>query len=322
MQRQLLYFLLTTTILTTIILATPGCSSIAGRFLARSIEQIGDPIAPVSPKLHRPIRPDTELAITWVGHATVLIQISDKVFITDPMFTNTVGMVMRRRSERGLDPSSITKLDYTLISHIHLDHYSYGSIDMLPQDGMLLVPFGALPYTPDFDHREIREMKPWDVVEEEGVRITAVPVQHFSGRYGFDIPWARDRGYTGYVIEYRGKTVFFGGDTGYHPELFKEIGRRFDVDVALLPIAPIEPRDFMAHNHIDPAEALIILEDLDAKVMMPMHHRTFVQGFDPTLTFAVEQLQRIAKEKNVADRVLVLDIGEQRVLLNGTDVRH
>jgi len=306
-------------LLSALLFLLAGCSSVVGRFLARSVERIGAPITSVPEKIQDPIRPGAELAITWVGHATVLIQIYDKVFITDPMFTRTVGMVMRRNIESGLDPSSIAKLDYTLISHTHLDHFSYGSIDMLPQDGVLLVPFGALPYTPDFDHRAIREMRPWDVFEEAGVRITAVPVQHFSGRYGFDIPWARDRGYTGYVIEYRGKTVFCGGDTGYHPELFKEIGKKFNVDVALLPIAPIEPRDFMSHNHIDPGEALRILEDLNAKVMMPMHHRTFEQGFDPALTFAVEQLQRIAHEKDLTDRVLVLGIGEQRLFLTGTD---
>jgi L-ascorbate metabolism protein UlaG (beta-lactamase superfamily) len=282
--------------------------------MARAVTQVGSPIAPAPERRSSPILDDPGLAVLWVGHATVLIQMHDKVFITDPMFTRTVGMVMRRKVEPGLDPAVLKGIDFTLISHIHFDHFSYGSLDQLPQNGVLLLPLGSLPYTPAFSYRGIRELSLWEVFEEDGVRITAVPVQHFSGRYGFDIPWMRDRGYTGYVIEYRGTTVFFGGDTGYHPELFREIGRRFAVDVAILPIGPIEPRDFMQRYHIDPAEALQILEDVGARLLVPMHHRTFVQGFDPALTYAVDQLQELAAARGLSDRLVVLDIGEQRVL--------
>jgi len=295
--------------------AASGCNSTVNRFLVKSVERIGAPVNPVEQKLIEPIHPTADLAVSWVGHATVLIQIRDKVFLTDPLFTRTVGMVMKRYIEPGLDPSALAKIDYTLISHTHFDHYSYGSLDMLPQNGSLLIPLGALRYTPDFSFREIREMKPWDVVEEDGVRITAVPVQHFSGRYGFDILWMRDQGYTGYVVEYAGKTVFFGGDTGYHPKLFKEIGRRFPhIDLAILPIGPIEPRDFMQRNHIDPQEALQVFYDTGARFMMPMHYRTLLQGFDPSPTFAIEQLRSLALNQGAAERIVDLDIGERRIL--------
>jgi L-ascorbate metabolism protein UlaG (beta-lactamase superfamily) len=243
----------------------------------------------------------------------MLIQIHDKVFITDPLFTKTVGMVMKRAVEPGIDPSSLKSVDYVLISHTHFDHFSYGSLDMLPKNGSLLVPLGALAYTPNLGFNELREMKPWDVIERDDVRITAVPVQHFSGRYGFDILWLRNRGYTGYVIEYRGATVFFAGDTGYDPELFTEIGRRFDIDIAILPIGPIEPRDFMERNHVDPLQALRIFEDVRARVMIPMHHRTLDQGFDPSPTYAIEQLRLLSDRQGIAPRIILLEVGEQRI---------
>ena len=115
------------------------------------------------------------------------------------------------------------------------------------------------------------------------------------------------------MIEYKGKTVFFAGDTGYDPEKFKEIGIKFAIDVALIPIAPIEPHDFMKHVHADPEEALQIFNDVHAKIMIPIHHRTFVQGLDSSLTFAQDQLKKLVAEKQIEDRVLILKVGEQRI---------
>lgn len=295
-----------------------GCNSVPARFVGKAVERIGDPVLPAPHKEQGPVVARTGLSVLWAGHATVLIQIEDKIFLTDPLFTTTAGMLSKRYVEAGLDPASLGRVDYTLISHLHFDHFSFGSLDMLPHGGTLLVPLGVLAYTPDLGFREIREMDPWESLEEAGVRITAVPVQHFSGRYGIDIPWMRNRGYTGYVIEYRGKTVFVAGDTGYHPALFKTIGARFTIDLALLPIAPIEPRDFMRFGHVEPAEALQIFADVNAKFMVPMHHRTLLQGFDPTEAYAVEQLEALAGHQGIHERVVVLEIGERREILKSS----
>jgi len=291
-----------------------GCSSPIPRFFVRMFSQIGDPIESVPNKIVNPILPDVGLSVLWVGHATMLIQIHDKVFLTDPMFTNTTGMLAKRIVEPGIDAKSLKRLDYTLISHIHLDHFSFGSLDLLPKNGKLILPSGGLDYSPEFGFSETRELKTWETLEEDGVKITAVPVRHFAGRYAFDTFWMRDRGFTGYVIEYKGKTVFIGGDTGYDPEFFKETGKRFHIDLAILPIAPVEPRDFMGRVHVDPKEAVQIFEDLGARIMIPMHHRTFNQGFDPTPDHAQRLLEGISEHKGLRDRILVLRIGEQWVL--------
>ncbi len=298
-----------------------GCSPMVGRFMAKSVNQFSRPVEPIREKITHPVLSNVELSVLWVGHATMLIQIGDKVFLTDPLFTKTVGMVMKRSVEPGIDPLSLKTLDFVLVSHTHFDHFSYGSLDMLPRDASLILPLGALAYTPDFSFRHLQELKPWESLEEDGVRITAVPVQHFSGRYGFDILWMKKKGYTGYVVEYQGITVFFGGDTGYHPELFKEIGRKFNIDLALLPIGPIEPRDFMERNHVDPLQALLIFEDVGARIMIPMHHRTLDQGFDPSPTYAIEQLQSLADARGLAERIISLEIGEQRILSGATSSR-
>jgi len=299
-----------------LILFLNGCSSYVTRIVARSITGIGDPIELPPSTISKPVLENADLAVSWVGHATVLIQIKDKIFITDPLFTETVGMIMKRLVQPALDPTLLRKVDFTLVSHIHFDHFSFGSLDMLPKNGTLVLPLGALPYTPEFGFKEIKEMKPWDVTEEDGVRITAVPVQHFSGRYGFDSPWMRDHGYTGYVIEYAGYTVFFGGDTGYHPELFKEIGRRFKVDVAILPIAPSSLSGLGSGVHVGPVGALQIFKDVGARYLVPMHHQTLNYGSDAPSTTAVEALRKSSQEMGLASSVVDLQIGEQRVLFD------
>jgi N-acyl-phosphatidylethanolamine-hydrolysing phospholipase D len=294
--------------------AFDGCNPIISRFISSMFDQLGNPVQAVPVKNEHPILPDVTLAVTWIGHASMLIQIHDKVFLTDPVFTRTVGMFAKRVVDPGLDPASISRVDYTLITHLHFDHFSYGSLGMLPKQGVLLLPPGGAAYAPEFGFAETREMTHWGVLEENGVRITAVPAKHFSGRYGFDQMWMEPEGYTGYVIQYRGLTVFVAGDTGYDPELFKKLGKKFQIDLALLPISPIEPRSFMSRVHLDPGEAVRAFEDLGARMMIPMHHRTFVQGFDSSPTYPQELLKKIVKEKGLEDRVLILDIGEQKIL--------
>ncbi|MGA3287059.1 MAG: MBL fold metallo-hydrolase [Bacteroidota bacterium] len=296
-------------------LITTGCNPFLIRFIAKSFEQV--PVSPdtVAAKIEHPVFPQVGLSVLWIGHATCLIQIGDKVLLTDPIFTNTAGMISKRRIEPGILPSSIDRLDYILISHIHFDHLSYGSLSLLPKTATMLLPPGGGEYTPEFGFSEYREMNAWTTFEADGVRITAVPVKHFNGRYGFDNAWLDHHTYTGYVIEYRGQTVFFAGDTGYDPEMFKEIGKKFTIDIALIPIAPVEPHDFMMRVHTDPKEALQIFEDVRAKFMIPIHYRTFVQGLDSSLTLAQDQLKQLVSERHIEDRVMILGIGEQRIFV-------
>ncbi|MGD1046602.1 MAG: MBL fold metallo-hydrolase [Bacteroidota bacterium] len=313
-KNYMLRFILFSLIALHISLITTGCSSFFTRFIAKSFENLPSSPDTVASKIAHPIFKKIGLSVLWVGHATCLIQIEDKIFLTDPIFTETTGMISKRKIEPGILPSSIDKLDYILISHIHFDHLSYGSLSMLPKSAVMVLPAGGAEYTPEFGFSDYREMNSWTTFEVDGVRITAVPVKHFNGRYGFDGAWLSHNTFTGYVIEYKGKTVFFAGDTGYDPEKFKEIGKKFAVDVALIPIAPIEPHDFMKRVHADPEEALQIFDDVHAKIIIPIHHRTFVQGLDSSLMTAQNQLKQLITERHLEDRVLILNVGEQRIL--------
>ncbi len=291
-----------------------GCSGYLQRMVTQSFGRIGEPIPEPPDTIKTAFIPNANLAVAWVGHATVLIQIRDKIILTDPLFTNTIGMLVKRFVKPGLDPSILPKVDFTLISHMHFDHFSFGSLEMIPKNGDLIVPDGLGRYTPDFGFKEVDMLKPWEMVEDDSVRITAVPVQHFNGRYGFDGAWLGALGYTGYVIEYKGIVVFFAGDTGYNPELFKEIGRRFKIDLALIPIAPGGGSGFGSRVHVSPLGALKICEDVGAKFMMPIHFGTMAYGSPPNAMLQLQALQDAATQEGMTSRVIALQVGEQRVL--------
>jgi N-acyl-phosphatidylethanolamine-hydrolysing phospholipase D len=291
-----------------------GCNSYVQRIVTQSLGRLGEPVPAPSHMITTPVLQNPTLAVSWVGHATVLIQIHDKIIITDPFLTNTMGLVAKRFVGAGLDPKLLPKVDATVVSHIHFDHFDYGSLDMLPKNGILAVPFGAAEYTPDFGFKNVYELKPWEMVEKDGLRITAVPAQHFTGRYGFDGAWMGNLGYTGYVVEYEDVTVFFAGDTGYNPELFKEIGRRFKIDLAIVPIAPGSSGGLGSRVHANPAGALMIYKDLGARYMMPMHFGTLFYGSDSNPSEPINRLREIAEREGLSDKIVGLEIGEQRVV--------
>ena len=266
-------------------------------------------------KLTSPIDKNARLAVSWIGHATALVQIDDKLILTDPVFTTTVGQFSKRLVEPGLDPENLPPCDAVLISHLHVDHLSLGSLEMIERKvRMLLMPRGGVTYLSDFSF-PVLELRPWQAYEKDGLRVTAVPVEHGGFRYGVDEAWMKE-GFTGYVFEYHGLKVFFGGDTGYDQRMFVEVGERFPgIDVALLPIGPIEPREIMRRFHLDPREALQAFFDLGAKRMVPVHYDTFVNSTDE-VGDAMKELEAARKKWDLGTREVVpVAVGERRVFL-------
>ncbi|MGH7328877.1 MAG: MBL fold metallo-hydrolase, partial [Polyangiaceae bacterium] len=200
-------------------------------------------------KSQNPVRPDARLAVTWVGHATTLIQMDDIFILTDPVFTKSVGEISARLVEPGLTVESLPHVNVVLISHLHFDHLSLDSLDMIEDKvDRLFVPKGGLEYLPDYRFEE-DEIGWWEEKKLGGLTITSVKVQHNGMRYGLDATWMKTS-YTGYVLEYHGMTVYYGGDTAFNRADFVETSERFpSIDLALLPIGPIEPRAIMEAMH-------------------------------------------------------------------------
>lgn len=255
-----------------------GC--FAARALGRSSVQLLKSPAPVQ-RAATPIVADARLAVTWIGHASMLVQIDDKVILTDPVFSTTVGQISKRVVQPGVLPEQLSKVDAVLISHMHFDHLSLGSLDAIEDKvERLFVPPGGVVYIPDYRF-DVRELESWEDFEDhDGLRITAVPVRHVGFRYGVDAAWMT-RSFTGYVVEYHGISVYCAGDTAYDGDAFRATHEHFPrLDLALLPIGPAQPREYMRHTHVDGKEAVQAFIDLGARHMLAMHYDTFINSTD------------------------------------------
>jgi L-ascorbate metabolism protein UlaG (beta-lactamase superfamily) len=269
----------------------------------------------VAHKIVDPKRPEARLAALWVGHATVLLQLDDRFVLTDPVFAHTLSQASPRLVEPGLDPERVPPLAAVVVSHMHFDHLSFGSLDLLEQrTPIVLVPPGVRANMPRYAF-EIRELESWASYEHDGLRVTAVPVQHVGGRYALDAAF-ETRAFTGYVFEYHGLSVYFGGDTAYIPSAFKATRAHFpSLSLALLPICPDAPRDFMQYTHESPNQALDAFALLGARQMIPIHFDTYINS-DDAPGACPRELRARMKARGLSDeQVMILAVGEQRVLL-------
>lgn len=302
--------------LAALVVALAGCdaASLFATFAKKNAAQLGASPAPVPNRLADPRRPDARLAVTWVGHATMLVQIDDAYVLTDPVFTPRVGGLSPRLVEPGLTPESLPPLDAVLISHLHFDHLSAASLELIDEKfRTIVVPPGGSDYVPSFVD-EVVELDHFQSFERNGLRITGVPVRHVGFRYGADTAWMH--AFSGYVIEKNGLTVYFGGDTALDEPRFQRTHERFpNLDLALIPIAPIHPRGFMKHTHVDPTEAMRIFDILSPRVFVPMHFDTFVNSLDEPGEARAKLLELAQARGLGADRLRVLPIGGQTVVV-------
>lgn len=291
-----------------------GCAlSQTSCVVAKAVDALVSTPRPVR-TLADPTRPDARLVLTWVGHATTLVQMDDVFFLTDPVFTKTVGEISARLVEPGLTVESLPHINVVLISHLHFDHLSLGSLDLI-QDKVdrLYAPKGGLAYIPDYPF-ETDELGWWQSVELGGMKITAVKVQHNGMRYGIDAGWMKTS-YTGYVVQYHGLTVYYAGDTAFNRDDFVETARRFPhIDLAILPIGPIKPRSIMESMHEDPEEAFAAFDLLHAKYMIPIHYETFINSVDAPHD-SRNAFDALVKERHDEARAFRLEIGQQKVLI-------
>jgi len=264
----------------------------------------------------------SDFAVTWVGHATALIQIGGLNVLTDPQFSERASPVQwvgpKRWQPPGVLLRELPRIDIVVITHNHYDHLDAASVKALNvQAGgppLFIVPLGVERWLAEEGITNTTALDWWDAIERNGVRVYLVPVQHWSGRGYADRMKSL---WGGYVIEGGRRRAFFGGDTGYSAVHFKEIGERFGtIDLALIPIGGYEPRWFMSKQHVNPEEAVQIHLDLKARRSLGMHWGTF-QLTDEPLDQAVADLEAARNKFGVGERqFFVLRHGETRRLLD------
>lgn len=213
--------------------------------------------------------------ICWIGHATFIIKMSGFVIITDPVLFSLP--LVSRLVAPAVNLSQVPHVDYILISHNHWDHLDQKSINLLFQKNKnitLLLPKGNAR---KFKNSPIKclEFDWWQKLDLAGLTFIFLPAHHWSQSSLFD----RNKSLWGSWLIQSYQSVYFAGDTAYSDH-FKEIAHFYDVDYALLPIGPCEPRELMCNSHMGPEESLVAYKDLKAKFLIPMHWGTFSFGLD------------------------------------------
>jgi N-acyl-phosphatidylethanolamine-hydrolysing phospholipase D len=289
----------------------------------RGIPPDPDPsvFARVDPAFHPPRAPADALTVTWIGHATALIQIGGRNVLTDPMFGDRASPLRfagpRRWVAPGVALDALPPLDLILLSHNHYDHLDTGSVRALCRrfpSTPWVIPLGLGGGIARTGGREIREIDWWDSVTFDALTIAATPAQHFSARGPFD----RNRSlWCGFVIAGGRHRVYFAGDTGYHPEFPRIAEQLGPFDLTLLPVGAYEPRWFMRPVHLNPEEAVQAFLDLGGRargMMMPIHWGTFKLTDEPMDEPPARTMAAWEKAGLPAERVWIPKHGETRVL--------
>lgn len=255
-------------------------------------------------------------AITWIGHATLLVQLDGLSVLTDPQWSDRAGPTSwfgpKRLGPPGLAFEALPRIDVVVISHDHYDHLDLVTVKRLAaaHDPLFMVPLGMKVWFADNGMSRVEELDWWQEREHRGVRFVCVPAQHFSQRSLWD---ANRRLWASWAIVGRDKRLYFGGDTGYFSG-FKEAGQRLGpFDVAALPIGAYLPPQIMKLVHLTPEEATQAFVDLDAKVMLGMHWGTFDLADEPLDEPPARMLAEIRRRNLDPSRAWILKIGETRV---------
>jgi L-ascorbate metabolism protein UlaG (beta-lactamase superfamily) len=251
----------------------------------------------------------TKPVITWLGHSTFLIQTNKLNIITDPIFYD-LSVLYPRNSPCGITPDNLPPIDIVIISHTHRDHCDKSSLCFLQKrdNPRFLVPFGAQKLCAGWGFTRINEFTWWQKHKISNIVCTFLPAKHWSNRGLFDtnqILWGS------WMIQSPTLSLYFAGDSAYDTH-FTNIANHFQkIDVAILPIAPNEPRHLMKNSHMSAYEAGQAFLDLNAHILIPMHWGTFRLGTD-TFSYPVDLLRRWWNQhcNKKLCRLLILKIGQ------------
>ncbi|MCI4342144.1 MAG: MBL fold metallo-hydrolase [Thermoplasmata archaeon] len=250
-----------------------------------------------------PSRSRAPTTVTYLGHASLLIESGGETIVTDPVFSGRIARFFtKRRVHSTFRPEELRGVAGTLISHAHHDHLDYRSLKHLDRSCPLVVPWGLGAPMRRRGFTDVRVVRAWEELTVGSWTVTAVPSRHFGGR----LPLVGTSGHLGYVLS-GPRCIYFAGDTGLDEHLFREIARRFPVQLAILPIAgAVFP--WFRRNHMNADDALSAFQLLGASRLLPMHFETYPVSFEPAGT-ARRRLVQESTRRGVADRVSLLSEG-------------
>ncbi len=273
----------------------------------------------------RPALPATlgarECAVTFVGHATFLLQFDGLNILTDPIWSDRCSPVTwagpKRVHAPGIAFEALPRIDVVLLSHNHYDHLDLPTLRRLhaAHRPLIITTLGNKPFLAGENIDHVVELDWWESHEPRpGVKVTVTPAQHFAARgFGdrFKTLWG------GFAVQTPAGKLWFAGDTGYF-DGFKVIGEKLGpFDLGLIPIGAYEPRWFMEPVHCTPAESLLIHREVRARHSIAMHFGCFPLA-DDDYAQPVADFHAAYPKSGLAPGEFVLpSVGETRTLRFG-----
>ncbi len=240
----------------------------------------------------------TAPTVTWIGHATALVQANGLNVLVDPIFSERASPVQifgpKRAQPPGVAMADLPHIDAVLISHNHYDHLDRNSVAQLDEKAkaagkttQFFVPLGLKAWFNGIGIDSVVELDWWEHQSVQGVEFHLTPVQHWSARS------INDRSATlwgGWAVLGADFHWYYAGDTGYSRD-FADTAKQFasrqtaalggGFDLALVPIGAYEPRWFMSQQHVNPMESVRIHQDVGAKRSIGVHWGTFSLTDEP-----------------------------------------
>lgn len=252
-----------------------------------------------------PVAKSNEIGVTWLGHAGFFVQVGGFNIAIDPVWALWLGPAKRLRHP-SVWAHDLPPIDLVLITHAHHDHLHLASLRKLTAAQPIIVPEGVGSLVKNCGFSRIVELKTWQSASLGDLRITLTPARHWGARMIHDT----HRGFGGFLIQSSSQTLYHCGDSSMF-DGFGEIGKRAQIDVALMPIGAYQPPSGRP-VHMNPEEALDAFEMVGARHMVPMHFETYPLSGEP-LNEPIERLEIAAKERRLMDRVLRLQEGESSI---------
>ena len=250
--------------------------------------------------------------VTWVGHSTFLVQLDGVNILTDPHWgerASPVGFAgPRRLVAPGLAFADLPPIHAVVISHDHYDHLDAETVARLAREHRprFFVPLGLRAWLGERGITDVVELDWWDKVEFRGLSFVCTPAQHSSGRTLAD---QYLRLWSSWTVLGSSKRFFFAGDTGYDSRL-RKIGDRFGpFDLTAIPIGGYDTFRTGHPNHLNPEEAVQLFEDLQGRLLVPMHWGTFEMNREP-FREPPDRLLREALRRGVEAQVAILSPGQ------------
>lgn len=263
---------------------------------------------------------DSTITAAWIGHSTILINFYGTKILTDPVFSNRIGLNVlglatfgpKRLVEPSLTIEELPPIDLILLSHAHMDHLDLPSLEKFNRDIPIVISKNNADVIDGLGSKEVHELDWGEKGTVRDIEIEAIQVKHF----GWRMPWEEDRSrgnwygrsYNAYLLKKNAKYILFAGDSAIQ-EFFAAVGERgISVELAMMPIGAYDP---WIANHCNPEQAVQLAGQLNAKYILPMHWGTFIQSDEPT----AEPIERFKKALAATPERIALESHGQTWLL-------